>query len=144
VEAVRYFEDVELGEALRTPARTVTEADVVTYARLCGDHASLDRTPPAGGGPGPVPDELIIALTSGLGFRVPVPQPQVVAFMMVDWRFLAPVRVGDTVHCRTQVTAKRAVKEVGMVVEQRQVVNQRGEVVQQGEYKLLVARRPKA
>jgi acyl dehydratase len=75
---------------------------------------------------------------------VPVSQPLVLAFMVFDWRFLAPVRVGDTVHCRMQVSAKRALREGGVLVEKREIVNQRGEVVQEGEYKLLVARRPRA
>lgn len=143
MEGSRYFEDIELGETLKTPARTVTEADLVTYARVAGDHTALERPPEEPGRRAPVPDELIIALTSGLGFRVPVAQPQVLAFMVLDWRFLAPVRLGDTVHCRTKVTIKRALKDAGVLVEKREIVNQLGEVVQQGEYKLLVARRPK-
>jgi hypothetical protein len=35
-------------------------------------------------------------------------------------------------------------KEGGVIVERREMVNQRGEVVQEAEYKLLVARRPRA
>jgi acyl dehydratase len=142
VESLRYFEDIPVGEAMRTPARTVTEADLVRFAAISGEYDGLDRGP---GGSGPaVPDHLIIALTSGLGFRIPVAQPLVLAFMVLDWRFLTPVRVGDTVHCRMQVTAKRALKEGGVLVERREIVNQRGEVVQEGEYKLLVARRPRS
>jgi acyl dehydratase len=91
-----------------------------------------------------VPEGLVIALTSGLGFRVARPQPQVLAFMVIDWHFLAPVRLGDTLHCRTLVSAKRGLREGGVLVEKREIVNQRDEVVQQGEYKLMVARRPKA
>jgi acyl dehydratase len=143
VEATRYFEDIAVGEVFRTPGRTVTEADLVSFARISGDHEALDRRGGEAGRPATVPDTLIIALTSGLGFRVPVPQPQVLAFMVLDWRFLVPVQVGDTVHCRMHVSAKRALKEGGVLVEKREIVNQRGEVVQEGEYKLLVARRPR-
>ncbi|MBI3455512.1 MAG: MaoC family dehydratase N-terminal domain-containing protein [Candidatus Rokubacteria bacterium] len=144
MSAVRYFEDIEVGELAKTPGRTVTEADVVRFAAISGDHEALDQVRGEPGFPRAVPDILIIALTSGLGFRVPVPQPQVLAFMVLDWRFLVPVRVGDTVHCRLQVTAKRGMKEGGVLVEKREIVNQRGEVVQDGEYKLLVARRPRS
>jgi acyl dehydratase len=144
VESLRYFEDIEVGKVFRTPGRTVTEADVVRFAAIGGDHDALDRSGSEPGRLPAVPDMLIIALTSGLGFRVPVAQPQVLAFMVFDWRFLAPVRVGDTVHCRMQVSAKRALREGGVLVEKREIVNQRGEVVQEGEYKLLVARRPRA
>ncbi len=144
MDEIRYFEDFAVGESARTPARTVTEADVAAFARISGDHEPLDRTPGAVDLPPAVPDTLIIAITSGLGFRVPVAQPRVLAFMVLDWRFLAPVRVGDTVHCRLEVTAKRGLKEGGVLVEKREIVNQRGEVVQEGEYKLMVARRPRA
>jgi acyl dehydratase len=142
VETTRYFEDIPVGEVFETPGRTVTEADVVRFAGISGEHEALDRTAAGPDGPGTVPETLTMTLTSGLGFRIPVPQPQVLAFMVVDWRFLAPVRVGDTLHCRMQVSAKRALKEGGVLVEKREIVNQRGEVVQQGEYKMLVARRP--
>ena len=139
---MRYFEDVEVGEWFTTPGRTVTEADLVTFAGISGDHATLDLTRGEPGRPAAVPDHLIMIITSGLGFRVPVPQPHILAFMVCEWRFLAPVRVGDTVHCRMRVAAKRALREGGVVVEKRKVVNQRGEVVQEGEYKLMLARRP--
>lgn len=140
---VRYFEDVEVGAALETPSRTVTEADLLAFARISGDHEALDlgRTEP-GLSPA-VPDALAVLLTSGLGFRVPVPQPQVLAFMVFDWQFLAPVRIGDTLRCRLTVTAKRRLRDGGVLVEKREILNQRGEVVQAGEYKLLVARRPR-
>ena len=144
MEALRYFEDVALGEVVRTPARTVTEADVVRFAGIAGDHEGLDWSRTGPGETPPVPDMMIVGFTSGLGFRVPVPQPLVLAFMVFDWRFLAPVRLGDTLHCRIQVTAKRGLKEGGVLVEKREVLNQRGEVVQEGEYKILVARRPRA
>ncbi len=142
METTRYFEDIGLGEVFRTPGRTVTEADLVHFAGISGDHDALDQTRGEPELPPTVPDVLVVAITSGLGFRVPVPQPQVLAFMVLEWRFLAPVRLGDTVHCRTQVTAKRGLKEGGVLVEKREIVNQRGEIVQEGEYKLLVARRP--
>jgi len=141
--APRYFEDVEVGETVETPGRTVTEADVVAFARISGDHEGLDFTAVPPGLPPAVPDLLIIALTSGLGFRVPVSQPQVLAFLVLDWRFLLPVRVGDTVRCRIRLVAKRGLREGGVLVEKREIVNQRGEVVQEGEYKLMVARRPR-
>jgi acyl dehydratase len=144
VETTRYFEDIGLGEVFRTPGRTVTQADLVNFAGISGDHDALDQTRGEPDLPPTVPDVLVVAITSGLGFRVPVPQPQVLAFMVLEWRFLAPVRLGDTVHCRTQVTAKRGLKEGGVLVEKREILNQRGEVVQEGEYKLLVARRPPA
>ena len=34
----RYFEQFEVGEMMETPARTITEADVVAFAGLSGDY----------------------------------------------------------------------------------------------------------
>jgi acyl dehydratase len=33
----RYFEDLAVGDRIVTPARTITEADVVQFAQLTGD-----------------------------------------------------------------------------------------------------------
>ena len=37
---------------------------------------------------------------------------------------------------------KRAMREGGVVIEERQVINQRGEVVHEGKFTFLVAKRP--
>jgi 3-hydroxybutyryl-CoA dehydratase len=139
----RYFEDLEIGDGFQTPGRTVTEADIVAFAKISGDQEALDFTAGEPGLPPVAPDLLIMAITSGLGFRAPGEMPQILAFMVFDLHPRLPVRVGDTIHCRIRVAAKRPMKEGGVVVEQRQMVNQRGEVVQESEYKLLVARRPR-
>lgn len=136
----RHFEEVEVGEEALTPARTVTEADLVTFAVLAGDHAFLDLSSRAGG-PAAVPEFLALALSSGLGFRVPQGQLLVLAFMGLEWRFLAPVRIGDTIRGRIRIAQKRELKAGGVVVEERAILNQRGEVVQEGKITLMVAKR---
>jgi acyl dehydratase len=138
-----YFEDLEIGFGFETPGRTITEADVVHYAAVSGDHDPLDFTAGGTGLPPVVPDLLVMAITSGLGFRAPGETPHILAFMVFDLRMHMPVRVGDTIRCRIRVAGMRPMKEGGVVVEQRQMVNQRGDVVQEAEYKLLVARRPR-
>jgi 3-hydroxybutyryl-CoA dehydratase len=130
-----YFEDVVLHGELETPAITLTEAHVAIYAGLSHD------LPLA---PGAVPEILPLCLTVGLGWRVPQPPLAVLAFMGFEWNALAPVRVGDTIHSRSRTAMKRAMREGGVVIEERQVINQRGEVVHQGKFTFLVARRPTA
>ena len=139
---MRYFEDLEVGQEFRTPGRTITEADVVAYAAVSGDHEPLDRSRDDPGRPPVVPDLLVLAITSGLGFRVPVVQIPILAFMTFDWHRVGVVEVGDTIHCRIRIAQTRPMKEAGVLVEKREMVNQRDEVVQEAEYKLLVARRP--
>jgi acyl dehydratase len=139
----RYFEDLEIGDGFETPGRTITEADLVSYAAISGDQEALDFTGGESGLPPLVPELLIMVLSSGLGFRAPVETPQVLAFMVFDLHIHLPVRVGDTIRCRSRVAGKRPMKDGGVVVERRQMVNQRNEVVHETEYKLLVARRPR-
>jgi MaoC like domain len=139
----RYFEDLEIGDGFESPGRTITEADVVSFAAISGDQESLDFTAGDAGLPPLVPDLLIMIMSSGLGFRAPAEMPQILAFMVFDLHIRLPVRVGDTVRSRIRVAGKRPMKDAGVVVEQRQMVNQHGDVVQESEYKLLVARRPR-
>jgi acyl dehydratase len=139
----RYFEDLEVGDGFETPGRTITAADVLGYAAISGDQESLDFTAEEAGLPPQVPDLLVMAITSGLGFRAPAEMPQILAFMVFDLQPVRPVRVGDTIRCRIRVAAMRPMKDAGVVVEKRELLNQHGDVVQQAEYKLMVARRPR-
>ena len=139
----RYFEDLEVGDGFESPGRTITEADVISFAAISGDQEALDFTTGEAGLPPLVPELLIMILSSGLGFRAPAETPQVLAFMVFDLYIHLPVYVGDTLRCRIRVAGKRPMKDGGVIVEQRQMLNQRGDVVQEAEYKLLVARRPR-
>jgi acyl dehydratase len=127
-----YFEDIEVGTVVETPAMTVTQTHVTIYAGLTDDVA------PAG----TVPDLLPLCLTIGLGWRVNLPPLAVMAFMGFEWQTNAPVRIGDTIHSRSRTAVKRSMREGGVVIEEREVINQRGEVVHQGRFTFLVAKRP--
>jgi acyl dehydratase len=139
----RYFEDLEIGDGFESPARTITEADVVSFGAISGDQDVLDFTTGEAGVPPLVPDILVMVMSSGLGFRAPAETPQVLAFMVLDLHMHLPVRIGDTIRCRIRVAGKRPMKDGGVIVERREMVNQRGDVVQDAEYKLLIARRPR-
>ena len=128
-----FFEDVELRGIRETPAITVTEAHVALYGGVTGD------APPE---PGVVPSLLLLCLTTGLGWRIPQPPLAVLAFMGVEWHVDAPLAVGDTIHSRSLTAVKRAMREGGVIIEERQVINQRGETVQHGKFTFLVAKRP--
>ncbi len=141
-----YFEDVEVSLPLETPGRTLTEADVVWFVGLSGewdprttDEEFSRRTEV---GVRVIPDLLPLCISSGLGWRVPQPPLAVLAFMGFEWKFLLPLRIGDTIRSRSRTVAKRSMKDGGVVVEEREILNQRGEVVQSGRLTLLVAKRP--
>jgi acyl dehydratase len=130
-----YFEDVQTGVPLETPAMTLTETHAALFASLASTRVAE---------PGTVPDLLPLCVSSGLGWRVPQPPLAVLAFMGFEWRFLKPTRVGDTIHSVSKTVTKRSMKEGGVVIEERSILNQHGEVVQSGRLTLLVAKRPAA
>jgi len=128
-----FFEDVELHGIRETPAITVTEAHIALYGGVTGDASPQI---------GVAPNLLLLCLTTGLGWRIPQPPLAVLAFMGIEWHVDAPLAVGDTIHSRSKTAVKRAMREGGVIIEERQVINQRGEIVQHGKFTFLVAKRP--
>src|SRR5204863_1284793 len=93
--------------------------------------------------PGVVPGPVPLCLAIAVGWRAPAPPRVVLALVGFEWEFLGPVRVGDTISSRARVLNKRALREGGVVVEEREIFAQTGEVAQSGRFTFLVARRPK-
>jgi len=130
-----YFEDVRVNVPLETPGMTLTEAHVGLFAGITSSRPADSAA---------VPDLIPLCLSSGLGWRVPLPPLVVLAFMGFDWQFFKPTRVGDTIRSISTTVAKRSMREGGVVIEERQILNQAGEIVQSGRLTLLVAKRPTA
>ena len=132
-EARQYFEDVVIDEVIESSALTITEAHVSLYLGVTRDLAAQTEA---------VPQLLPLCLLTGLAWRVPRPPLVVLAFMSLEWAELVPVYVGDTVRSRARTKTKRAMREAGVIIEERDLVNQRGEVAQRSRFTLLLARRP--
>lgn len=142
-----YFEDLEVGWKARTPGRTVTEADIVGFAGLSGDYMPLHTD--AEYARGTIFGERVahgllgLAIASGLAARLGFLEETVEAFTGLEWKFRAPIRIGDTIRVEIEVAQKRPMpdRHAGFIVFNVQVVNQRGEVVQKGQWTLLVRAR---
>ena len=144
-----YFEDLNVGDEFVSPARTVTEADVVGFASLSGDYnqqhtdAEYARTTLLGAR---VAHGLLgVSIASGLMSRIKeIRDDKFVAFLSMKWTFRKPVFIGDTVHMILTVARKREAGRfnAGMVRFKMVVLNQRDDRVQTGEFTLLVKRRP--
>ena len=132
-ESKLYFEDVEIGSVLETPGMTLTETHVALFSGLVDDRRMDPRA---------VPELLPLCLSSGLGWRMAQLPLVVLAFMGLEWKFLRPARVGDTIRSVSRSVAKRRMKNGGVVIEEREILNQRGDVLQTGKLTLLVAKRP--
>ena len=143
----QYFEDIRVGDAYVSPGRTVTEADIVAFAGLSGDynilHTDAEYMRTSIFGERIAHGLLGLALQSGLAARAMARPFATLAFLGLRWRFKAPIKIGDTIKVRLEVTDKRETSKPdrGIVVIQRSVLNQRGEVVQEGDTDVMVERR---
>src|SRR5688572_8403946 len=138
------FDEVQVGDRWQSPRRTVTEADIVTFAGMTGDFNPLHvdhefaRETPFGK---PVAHGLLgLAWVAGLGSNSPLMRTD--AFVrIIEWRFFKPLFAGDTVHVETEVMAMApSGRKRGLVTWRRRLVNQSGTVVQEGTFETLVRR----
>ena len=139
----RYFDDLQVGDEWESPARTVTEADVVAFAGLSGDYNAIHvdhESARAGAFGKPVAHGLLgLALVSGLSSHSP--RVATLAFLAIDrWNFLKPIGFGDTVRVLTRVDSivPKARGRRAEVIWTRRLVNQIGETVQEGQTRTLV------
>lgn len=145
-----YFEQFEEGMALETQGRTITEADIVSFAGLSGDFNPMhtDASYAAGTqfGQRVAHGLLGLSVASGLSYQLGFLDGTVLAFTALEWKFRAPIVIGDTIRVRVKVTKTREMKAAGggFVSFDVQVVNQDDTVTQKGEWTILVASQPVA
>jgi acyl dehydratase len=146
----RYLEEFEPGQEIWTPARTITETDIVNFANLTGDtnplHTDAEYAKTGMFGERVAHGLLGLAYAAGLGWQLGFLEGTVLAFMSIEWKFRAPIKIGDTIHVVVKVKQKKEMKAAGggVVVLEMRVLNQREEVTQQGEWTVLVKSRGQA
>jgi len=128
--------DLSPGDALTTAARTITEADLVNFSGVSGDHNYLhldaERMADSEYGERIAHGALVFSIMTGLVWQAREEQ-DVVAFYGVDrLRFPAPVLVGDTIHAELEVVdvaPTDAPDAEALVRQEARVRNQDGDVV---------------
>ncbi|MCA9923218.1 MAG: hypothetical protein KC419_02005 [Anaerolineales bacterium] len=139
-----YFEDFEVGYKMVTAARTVTEADIVTFAGLSGDFNQIhtDEVYAANDtfGQRVAHGLLVQSIATGLAVRSGVIEGTVLAFRELSAKFSLPVFIGDTVHVLIEITETKALRRLGggNVTMKYSVINQEGKTVQRGDWFMLV------
>lgn len=135
----KYFEELEIGESLTTHRRTVTEADIVNFGCLSGDHfyAHFDEIAAKDSFFEKRVAHGYFVISAAAGMFVDPGQGPVIANYGIDnLRFVEPVGIGDTIQ--VQLTAKRKIKKIkkpddkydtGIVVWAVEVTNQHNEPV---------------
>ncbi len=143
-----FLEDFKAGEVHTSPARTVTEADVVAFSGLSGDYNPI-HTDAEFGAASQFKQRIAhgmlgLSILSGLGSRSGMLEGTAIAFLGIEeWKFSKPILFGDTVHVRMTVAEVRPSSKPGAGVLKRrmELLNQRGEVVQSGVFVTLVKAR---
>jgi acyl dehydratase len=143
----RYFEELNPGDSWVSPRRTITEADIVMFAAMTGDHNPIHtdeefaKTTIFGGrilhGPAG------FAIATGLESRLGIKEGTAIAFLGMTWDLKGPIKIGDTIRVEQKVTSKRETKKPtqGIVFFHVALVNQRDEIVQEGEWKIMMIRK---
>ncbi|MES0278569.1 MAG: MaoC family dehydratase, partial [Dehalococcoidales bacterium] len=130
---------VEIGMK-RSQTRTITAADIDTFADLSGDHNPVHMDEEYGKKTifgGRIAHGVI---SLGLLSAAMAQLPGLPIFMSQSVRFLKPVRIGDTITASAEVIDMRPDK--GIVTLKNTCTNQKGEVVIEGEAKCRLFERP--
>jgi acyl dehydratase len=142
------FEDFAAGQVFESQGRTITETDLVLFAGWSWDANPVhtDAVAQADGRfGGRIAHGLLgMSVAMGLASRLGVFEDCSVALLGVDeWRFLAPIRPGDTVRVRVEILEARRTSSgtTGVLDRRFTLLDQDDRVVQEGRIGLLVSAR---
>ncbi len=144
----QFLEDYTVGETFVSPARTITETDVVTFASLTGDwhplHTDAVYAAQSSFGQRIVHGMLTLAIGSTLVLRlgpyVYVPRNFIAFYGIEKVRFIRPVFLGDTIRSVNRVEQLIPKENArGILQYHGEVVNQRDEPVLVWTSRMLVA-----
>jgi acyl dehydratase len=146
----RFFDDFKIGEQFTSEERTVTEKEIVEFAELSGDRHPLHldeayaKTTRFGGR---IAHGLLgLSIASGLWVQLGLLDKNLIAFLSLAWKFLAPIQIGDRVHVTVSVVGKKKTRQEnqGILLLAAVFLNQKNEPVQKGKWTLLVRREASA
>ena len=145
VSSSMYFEEFEIGQAITSAGRTITEADVVNFAALSGDwnqmHTNAEYAARHPFGQRVAHGLLGLSIASALAARTGFIEDTAIAFREIgEWKFSLPIFIGDTIHVRATVTETKPMARLGggLVTFKVEILNQDDKVVQRGTWGLLV------
>lgn len=148
-----YFEDCRIGDSLVTPGRTITETDLVNFAAFTGDwnriHTDAEYAKNSAFGERIAHGLLTLAVGIPLIFRpswyVLFPKSLVGIVGIDRVKFVAPVRIGDTIHLECEIVEiTQMPKQRGLIEVKHRIKNQLNETVVTGRLKVMAGCRPQA
>ena len=138
-----YYEEFQIGDSVESVGRTITESDIVGFAALSGDwnliHTDAEYSKAQMFGQRVAHGLLVLSIASGLAVRLGFMEDTIMAFRGLEWKFAAPVFIGDTVRLRVTVEATKPMARLGggLVTFKMEVLNQQNAVVNRGTWDLL-------
>jgi acyl dehydratase len=145
----KYFEDFNVNDVIVTARRTVTEADVTTFAGISGDFNPLHtdeefmKTTPFGGR---IAHGLLsVAIGTGLINQMGIFEGTNLALLNMNIKFLGAVKFGDTIHLELKTVEKKETSkpEKGIITFDANVKNQEDETVVEMQWILMMKRKEK-
>ena len=144
-----YFEEFEVGQQIVSAGRTITESDVVNFAGLSGDynqiHTDAEYSKTSLAGQRIAHGLLVLSDAVGLAMRTGLLEGTVIVFReILNWKFIKPVYIGDTIHVVMSVIETKALPRLmgGLVNIEAAVINQEDVTVMKGVWSVLMASKP--
>jgi acyl dehydratase len=145
-----YFEEFTVGQKVITEQRTITEDDIMTFAKLSGDNNRIHTDPEFSKttvfGRQVAHGLLGLAIASGLAWQTGILDGTVIAFREIsEWKFVKPVFIGDRIYVDLDVKETKALPRIGggSVTILLEVKNQNEEVTHRGSWTVLMMSKPK-
>ena len=144
-----YFEEFSVGQKVVTEKRTVTENDIMTFARVSGDDNRIHTDPEFSRttifGKQVAHGLLGLAIASGLAWQTGILDGTVIAFREVkEWKFVKPVFIGDSIYVELETIETKSLPRIGggSVTITLEVKNQNDEVCHRGTWTVLMMSKP--
>jgi acyl dehydratase len=146
-----YFEDCSIGDRVVTPRRTITETDVVMFSAFTGDwnavHTDVEYAKTSIFGERIAHGLLTLVIGTGLLFRLSrndfLPKWIVAIAGMDRVRFIAPVKIGDTIRLEGEIVEMTKISdEQGVLAFKYLVKNQHNRSVMSGRARMISRCRP--
>lgn len=145
----QYFEDFFVGQKMVTEKRTLTEDDIMEFARLTGDDNRI-HTDPEFSKTTPFGKQIAhgllgMSIALGLTWQSGLMDGTILAFREVkEWKFVKPVFIGDTIYTELETKETKALPRIGggSVLVAAEVKNQNDEVCHRGTWSVLMMSKP--
>lgn len=140
------FDEFKVGDEFTTASRTITEADVVSFAGLSGDFNPLhtdeefSKSTPFKGRV--AHGMLSVAVATGLANQLGIFEGTTIALLSMTIKYKGAVKFGDTIRLNLKVAEKKETSKPdrGVVTFDTTVYNQKDDPIVEGQWVVMLRR----